>query len=120
MMSYFERSLTNRSQYHEKGFEIINQIVTQHYIKSRNISNLILPIATFLTNLSNITVYIIGVYFLATHEIHLGTLLAVILYGQLLTKPLKKVSASLIPLETSFSSIKRIFEIIEFKTMKKS
>ena len=120
MMSFFERSLKNRSQYHEKGFEIINQIVTRHYIKSRNISNAILPITTFLTNLSNITVYIIGVYFLATHEIQLGTLLAIILYGQLLTKPIKKVSALLIPLETSFSSIKRIFEIIEFKTMKKS
>lgn len=94
--------------------------MARHYIKSRNISNLILPIATFLTNLSNITVYIIGVYFLATHEIQLGTLLAIILYGQLLTKPLKKVSALLIPLETSFSSIRRIFQIIDFENNEKS
>lgn len=78
-----------------------------------NISNAILPITTFLTNLSNIAVYIVGVYFLITNEIQLGTLLTVIIYGQLLTKPLKKVSTSITSLEISFASIKRIFEIID-------
>ena len=115
MMSYFERSLTNRSIFHEKGFVKINETVSANYVKSRNISNVVLPLTTFLTNLSNITVYIVGVYFLMTNEIQLGTLLAVIIYGKLLTKPLKKVSTSIIFLETSFSSIKRIFDIIEFQ-----
>lgn len=115
MMSYFERSLTNRSIFHEKGFVKINETVSANYVKSRNISNVVLPLTTFLTNLSNITVYIVGVYFLMTNEIQLGTLLAVIIYGKLLTKPLKKVSVSIIFLETSFSSIKRIFDIIEFQ-----
>lgn len=115
MMSYFERSLNNRNQYHEKGFEKINNIVSDNFIKSRNISNVVVPITTFLTNISNIAVYIIGFYFLVSNEIQLGTLLAVILYGQMLTNPLKKVSASITSLETSFSSIKRIFEIIEFQ-----
>lgn len=115
MMSYFERSLTNRSFFHEKGFVKINETVSANYVKSRNISNVVLPLTTFLTNLSNITVYIVGVYFLMTNEIQLGTLLAVIIYGKLLTKPLKKVSTSIIFLETSFSSIKRIFDIIEFQ-----
>lgn len=61
-----------------------------NYISLKIISNAILPLTTFLTNISNITVYIVGVYFLITNEIQLGTLLAVIIYGQLLTKPLKK------------------------------
>lgn len=115
MMSYFERSLANRSSFHEKGFEKINLTVMNHYIKSRNISNVIVPVTTCLTNLSNITVYIIGAHLFVSSEIQLGTLLAVIIYGQLLTKPLKKVSTSIISLETSFSSIKRIFEIIDFQ-----
>ena len=115
MMSYFERSLNNRNHYHEKGFEKINNIVSDNFIKSRNISNVVVPITTLLTNISNIAVYIIGFFFLVSNEIQLGTLLAVILYGQLLTNPLKKVSASITSLETSFSSIKRIFEIIEFQ-----
>lgn len=90
MMSYFERGLANRSHYHEKGFEKINEIVSCNFIKSRNISNTILPVTTFLTNISNITVYIVGFYFLVNNEIQLGTLLTVIIYGQLLIKPAKK------------------------------
>jgi ABC-type multidrug transport system fused ATPase/permease subunit len=113
MMSYFERSLTDRSMFHEKGFVKINKRVSDNFVKSINISNTLLPLVTFLTNLSKITVYIVGLYFLMAHEIQLGTLLAVIIYGQLLTKPLKKVSTSMVFLETSFSSIKRIFAIID-------
>ena len=115
MMSYFERSITNRSPDHEKDFESINKRVSDDFVRSINISNLVMPFTTFLTNLSNITVYIVGVYFLISNEIQLGTLLAVIMYGQLLSKPLKKVTSSIISLEISFSSTKRIFDIIDFK-----
>ena len=73
------------------------------------------PVTTFLTNISKITVYIIGIYLLSVNEIQLGTLLAIIMYGQLLTNPIKKLSSSLASIETSFSSIKRIFAIIDYK-----
>ena len=114
MMSYFERALTNRSSFHERGFEKINKAVSSNYVKSRNISNMVLPFTMFLTNLSNITVYIVGVCFLIIGEIQLGTLLAVIICGQLMMKPLKNASSSMTFLETSFSSIKRIFDILEY------
>ena len=65
------------------------------------------PITTFLTNVSNITVYIAGVYLLSVNEIQLGTLLAIIMYGQLMTKPIKKLSTSMASIETAFSSIKK-------------
>ena len=115
MMSYFERGLSNRNSFHEKGFKKINQTVIDYYTKSKNITNFMVPITTFLTNISNITVYIAGVYLLAGNEIQLGTLLAVIMYGQLLTKPIKKLSTSMASIETSFSSIKRIFAIIDYQ-----
>ncbi|WP_303737729.1 hypothetical protein [Methanobrevibacter millerae] len=73
------------------------------------------PITTFLTNASNITVYIAGVYFLSVNEIQLGTLLAIIMYGQLMTKPIKKLSTSMASIETAFSSIKRLFAIIDYQ-----
>ena len=115
MMGYFERGLTNRDSFHEIGFEKINQTVNRYYIKSRNIAKVMEPITTFLINISNITVYIAGIYFLIGNEIQLGTLLAVILYGQLLTKPIKRLSNSIVSIETSFSSIKRIFSIIDYQ-----
>jgi ABC-type multidrug transport system fused ATPase/permease subunit len=118
MMSYFERGLSNRDSFHETGFKKINQTVIDCYIKSKNITNVMVPITTFLTNASNITVYITGIYLLAGNEIQLGTLLAVIMYVQLLTKPIKKLSSSMASIETSFSSIKRIYAIIDYKNSK--
>ena len=115
LMSYFERGLSNRSSFHEKGFKKLNQSVIDNYIKSRNVTNVMEPITTFLTNVGNITVYIAGVYFLSVNEIQLGTLLAVIMYGQLMTKPIKKLSTSMATIETAFSSIKRLFAIIDYK-----
>ena len=115
MMGYFERGLANRDSFHEIGFEKINQTVTTYYIKSRNIAKIMEPITTFLVNISNITVYIAGIYFLTGNEIQLGTLLAVIMYGQLLSNPIKKLSNSMVSIETSFSSFKRIFSIIDYQ-----
>lgn len=115
MMSYFERGLTNRNSFHEKGFKKINKTVIDYYTKSRNVTNIMEPITTLLTNVSNITVYMVGVYFLSVGEIQLGTLLAVIMYGQLLTKPIKNLSTSMASIETAFSSIKRIFAIIDYQ-----
>lgn len=115
MMSYFERGLSNRDSFHEKGFKKINQTVIDYYIKSKNITNVMVPITTFLTNITNITVYISGIYFLSINEIQLGTLLAVIMYVQLLTKPIKKLSTSMASIETSLSSIKRVFAIIDYQ-----
>ncbi|MBR0059229.1 MAG: hypothetical protein IJP99_07855 [Methanobrevibacter sp.] len=118
MMSYFERGLSNRDSFHEKGFKKINQIVIDNYVKSRNITNFMVPVTTFLTNISNITLYTAGIYFLSCNEIQLGTLLAVIMYGQLLTKPIKKLSSSMPSIENSLSSIKRIFAIIDYQNDK--
>ena len=115
LMSYFERGLSNRDSFHEKGFKKINQTVIDYYTKSRNVTNIMDPIATFLTNVSNITVYLMGIYLLSVNEIQLGTILTFILYGQLLTKPIKKVSTSMASIETAFSSLKRIYAIIDYK-----
>jgi len=115
LMSYFERGLSNRHSFHEKGFKKLNQIVIDNYIKSRNVTNFMEPVTTLLTNIGNITVYIVGIYFLSINEIQLGTLLAVIMYGQLMTKPIKKLSTSMATIETAFSSIKRLFAIIDYQ-----
>ncbi len=118
MMSYFERGLSNRDSFHEKGFKKMNQTVIDYYVKSKNVTNMMVPITTLLTNISKLTVYIVGIYFLGGNEIQIGTLLAVIMYGQLLTNPIKTLSTSMATIETSFSSIKRIYAIIDYKNDK--
>ena len=101
MMSYFERGLANRDAFHEKGFKKINQTVIDYYSKSKNITNFMVPMTELLTNVTNISVYIVGISLFATNEIQLGTLLAIIMYAKLFTKPLKKISNSTFPANIS-------------------
>lgn len=119
LMSYFERGLSNRNAFHEKAFKKINKIVVDNYTKSRDVTNFMVPVTNLLTNVSTITVYMAGVYLVSINEIQLGTLLAVIMYGQLMTKPIKKLSTSMASIETAFSSIKRIFAIVEYDNNEK-
>ena len=74
------------------------------------------PITTFLINITKITVYIAGIYFLSVNEIQLGTLLVVIMYVQLLTKPIKKLSTSMASIETSLAS-KGYLRLLTIKKM---
>ena len=115
MMSYFERGLANRDSFHEKGFKKINQTVIDYYSKSKNVTNVMVPITDFLTNISNISVYIVGISMFAANEIQLGSLLAIIMYAKLFTKPTKKLSSSMASIENSLSSLKRIFAIIDYQ-----
>ena len=115
MMSYFERGLTNRDSFHEKGFKKINQTVIDYYSKSKNITNFMVPMTSFLTNIGNISIYMAGIYMVAFNEIQLGTLLVIIMYAKLFNKPIKKISSSTASIENSLSSLKRIFAIIDYK-----
>ena len=115
MMSYFERGLTNRDSFHEKGFKKINQTVIDYYSKSKNVTNFMVPITSFLTNIGSISIYMAGIYMLAFNEIQLGNLLAIIMYAKLFNKPIKKISSSTASIENSLSSLKRIFAIIDYK-----
>ena len=103
----------NQQENVESDFKTINFEIKNKYTSSRYHSGLMSPLATFLTNLRNIILYICGIYLLMNGEIQLGTLLTLIIYGKLLSTPIKKLSASLTSVQTSYSSIKRVFEVIE-------
>ena len=105
--------LKNQQENVESDFKTINFEIKNKYTSSRYHSGLMSPLATFLTNLRNIIVYICGIYLLMNGEIQLGTLLTIIIYGKLLTTPIKKLTASLTSVQTSYSSVKRVFEVIE-------
>ena len=103
----------NCQEYIEEKFEKINDDVDKYYKSSRFSTGAIPPFAQLFINLGNICVYVYGVYMLINHEILLGTLLTVILYGKLLTKPLLRASTLLTSWQTSLASFDRLLEVIE-------
>ncbi|WP_405290193.1 ABC transporter ATP-binding protein [Methanobrevibacter sp.] len=103
----------NCHDYVEEKFEELNNEVDKYYKSSRFSTGAVPPFAQLFINVGNIIVYLYGVYMLINNEILLGTLLTVILYGKLLTKPLLRASALLTSWQTSLASLDRILEIIE-------
>lgn len=103
----------NCQNYVEEKFEDVNNEVDRHYKSSRFSTGTIPPFAQLFINVGNIIVYLYGVYMLINNEILLGTLLTVILYGKLLTKPLLRASGLLTSWQTSLASLDRILEITE-------
>lgn len=103
----------NCQDYVEEKFEKINDNVDKYYKSSRFSTGIIPPFARFFINLGNIGVYLYGVYLLINHEILLGSLLTVILYGKLLTKPLLDASNLITLMETSLASLERVIEVIK-------
>ena len=103
----------NQQENVESDFETINFEIKNKYTSSRYHSGLMSPIETFLTNLRIVIVCICAIYLLINGEIQLGTLLTIILYGKLLPTPIKRLNTSLTSVQTSYSSVKRVFEVIE-------
>lgn len=100
-------------EYFERNFEKINDEIGRYYTSSRFITGLIPPITQFITNLGNIGVYLYGVYLLINHEIMIGSLLTVVLYIQIATKPFRRTGSILTSMETSFASLDRVLEVTE-------
>lgn len=103
----------NCQDYVEERFEVINNNLDKYYKSSRFATGAIPPFAQLFINIGNIFVYLYGVYMLINGEILMGSLLTVILYSKLLTKPLLKASSLLTSLQTSLASLDRVLEIIE-------
>ena len=106
----------NCQDYVEDKFEKINYDLDEYYKSSRFSTGAIPPFARLIINLGNILVYLYGVYMLINHEILLGTLLTVILYGELLIKPLLKATNIITAMETSLASLDRVLDIIKTPT----
>ena len=99
-------------------FDKINNQIFESYFKSRFYSGFIIPINTILTNLGYIGICVFGGYFIITGNLTIGTFLAFILYGQMLTEPLTTIGNNLNILQSWFSSLENILDVLNEKEEK--
>ncbi len=99
-------------------FDKINNQIFESYFKSRFYSGFIIPINTILTNLGYIGICVFGGYFIITGNLTIGTFLAFILYGQMLTEPLTTIGNNLNILQSGFSSLENILDVLNEKEEK--
>lgn len=97
----------------KEKFDSINEKLFSTFFKSRFHSGFIIPINVVLTNLEYIAVCVFGGYLILNGQLSIGEFLAFILYGQMLTQPLITISSSLNIIQSGFSSLERVLDILE-------
>ena len=93
-------------------FDKINHQIFESFFKSRFYSGFIIPINTILTNIGYIGICVFGGYFIISGSLTIGTFLAFILYGQMLTEPLTTIGNNLNILQSGLSSLENILDVL--------
>lgn len=108
------KSFTMENKFEDK-FESINKEFYTHYTKSRFLSGLLFPINQILNNVGFIGLCLFGAYLIIQGNLSIGMFLSILLYGEMLVVPLMSIANSLNSVQSGFSALERIFELLDLK-----
>lgn len=94
-------------------FKTINQKFHKSYVKAKFISGFILPISLIINNVGYIALSVFGAYLIIQGSLSIGGFLAFLLYGQMLNSPLSSIASNMNQVQSGFSSVERVFEILD-------
>lgn len=98
-------------------FKKINESLAKSSWKSQFISGLMMPVMTFVGNLSYIAVCVIGGIFAAKRELMIGDIQSMMTYVQRFTQPLNQVAQSMNQLQSAAAATERVVEFLEAEEM---
>ena len=100
-----------------KEFKKLNEGLFDSSRKSQFLSGLMMPIMSFIGNLSYVSVCIVGAILVKEEIITFGIIVAFILYARLFTSPLQQIAQGLTNLQSAVASSERVFEFLEEEEM---
>ena len=103
----------NMENQSKKTFDKINQKFHKSYVSAKFASGFILPISLIINNLSYIALSIMGASFIINGSLTIGGFLSFLLYGQMLNQPLSSLAGSMNQVQSDFSALERVFEILD-------
>ena len=106
----------NKEEYFIEKFNNENNKFKNISIKSNLYSYLILPINLIINNLSNILVIGVGALLVLKHQITIGNIVAFLSYASMFKEPINELSSMMGTIGESIASLKRIYNIIDYKT----
>lgn len=98
-------------------FNKLNEKLFESSRKSQFLSGLMMPIMSFIGNLSYVSVCIVGAILVKEEIITFGIIVAFILYARLFTSPLQQIAQGLTNLQSAAASSERVFEFLEEQEM---
>jgi len=81
--------------------------------KAQFISGMIMPVMTFVTNLSYVAIAVVGGLMVANGRISLGDVQAFIQYSRMFTMPITQTASIMNVLQSTAASAERVFELLD-------
>ncbi len=102
-----------------KKFDGINGKLYDSNRKSQFLSGMMMPIMTFVGNLSYVLIFVVGVAFIVggNKAVSIATLLEFVMYARLFTQPLGTVAQSMTSIQQASAASRRVFALIDREEM---
>ncbi len=103
----------------KRKFGILNKKLYESNWKAQFLSGLMMPIMSFVGNLSYVAIFVVGAVFIVNgnEAVKLGTLMAFILYARLFSQSLNTMAQSMTSIQQASAASKRVFDMIESEEM---
>jgi len=104
--------LYNATAEETKKFDKMNEKLFKSAYKSQFLSGLMMPLMTFISNLSYVAICVVGAVLVVNGETDVGTIVAFIMYAQMFTGQLSQMAQSFAYLESTAAASERVFELL--------
>jgi ATP-binding cassette, subfamily B, multidrug efflux pump len=94
-------------------FDEQNEKLYEASFRAQFISGMIMPVMTFVTNLSYVAIAVVGGLMVASGRISLGDVQAFIQYSRQFTMPITQTASIMNVLQSTAASAERVFELID-------
>ena len=94
-------------------FDEQNDKLYEASFKAQFISGMIMPVMTFVTNLSYVAIAVVGGLMVANGRISLGDVQAFIQYSRMFTMPITQTASIMNVLQSTAASAERVFELLD-------
>lgn len=98
-------------------FTSMNEELRTTGFKAQALSSLMMPIMTFIGNLSYVAVCVVGAVLVMNGSIAFGVIVAFILYVRYFTQPLSQIAQAFQALQSAAAAGERVFEMLEAEEM---
>ena len=98
-------------------FTSMNEELRTTGFKAQALSSLMMPIMTFIGNLSYVVVCVVGAVLVMNGSIAFGVIVAFILYVRYFTQPLSQIAQAFQALQSAAAAGERVFEMLEAEEM---
>ena len=110
----------DNTSYCEDKFDQLNREDKKDYAKATSKAIIMEPISLFMSNLVYILIYVIAMDMLFEKTIKLETVLALVLYGQIIINQLKYFGKTMRDLQGTYSSFLKIHELLSIPDQEKT